>query len=713
MDNSESPDWERISELRPQLHRHVHTYPQVYRGDRWYVLHDASNGKHIRVNDSAYAFIGRLNGELTVDDIWQSICHKLGDEAPDRTEIIQILAQLFAIDALKSGLPVDAKEYFKRQQDQQRLRSLMNPLVIRLPLFDPDALLNTMVVLARPLFSPGGLILWSVTIGIAFLLALVNLPALLTAVNEDLLATENLILMVLLYTAVKLVHEFAHALTVKMWGGEVHEMGITLLVMVPVPHVDASSAWAFRAKHKRILVGAAGILAELFVAAVALLVWLAVEPGLVQDVALNLVLICSFSTLVFNANPLLRFDGYYILQDLVEIPNLSSRATRYHLYLIKRYLFGLDQALSPQTARGEQAWFACYGLAAMLYRLTILAAITLYLVEEFLIVGVALGAWAVATQVVMPMVRGLQFLIFGPQLQEQRRRAGVVTALLLTGVIAMLGFVPVSLTTRAEGVVWVADQAQVFAESSGFIDELMVQSGERVAAGTPLLSMRDPVLNARIAVLEASKRWLTVRSSSEWLKQQVQSQITREELVALKAELELLQEKAAALLVRSRVAGKVILPEENTRRGMYVRQGQLLGYVSNQGRLIVRSVVSQADIGLVRRSVNSVQVRLAENLAEEVEARILRETPAGSTVLPSAALGKGGGGNIELSTKSANASARIAVEKVFRVDLALPQGLHVSGLGERAYILFDHGAEPLAEQWFRSARQLLLSRLSI
>ena len=618
----------------------------------------------------------------------------------------------WALPSRFSWLSQPHRGFLKRYQSQHNLRQRLNPLSIRIPLFDPDDLLNRLIVYVRPLFSRTGFILWSLVVGFACLLALVNFSSLIASVDRSMLATGNLVSLLILYPLVKLVHEFAHALAVKTWGGEVHEMGITLLILVPIPHVDATAAWAFRDKYKRTLVGAAGIMAELFLAAIALMVWLAVEPGLVRDAAFNVVFIGSFSTLVFNANPLLRFDGYYVLQDLIEIPNLSTRSNKYYLYLIQRYLFGLE-ARSPQTADGEHIWFAVYGLAAVLYRLFIMVAITLFLAEEYLVVGVALGTWAVLTQLILPLFRGVKYLATGMPLAEKRARAGAITLITLGSIVTILLIVPVSLTTHAEGVVWVPDQAEVFSETDGFVKQLLVASGDQVEAGEVLVLLENAELDKSISVLIARRRELTLLRDSEWLVQRVQSQITIAELVSVDAELDMLQERAASLVIRSHVAGTVVLPGERALNGVYLQQGQLLGYVSKKDRLIVRSVVSQADIGLLRNNVSQVQVRLAENPTQTVIGRILRETPAASSTLPSAALTTAGGGNIAVSRSSKTANERVADEKLFQVDIELPEGLFVTGLGERAYIRFDHGSEPLAMQWYRSSRQLLLSRLSL
>ncbi len=706
-------DWDQIGQLRPCLQWHMEILPQVYRGDKWFVLYDSASATHLRFNEAAYALIGRFDGELTVEENWQSVTAKLGDQAPSREEVTMILGQLYSIGALKGGFSVSSKEFMARYQSRHKLQKKFNPLAVRFPLLDPDKLLNRLIVFMRPMFSWVGMVIWSLLVGFAFLLAIIYYPSLAAALSRDIMAPDNLLTLALSYCFIKLVHEFAHALTVKNWGGEVHEMGVTLLVMIPVPHVDASATWSFRDKHKRVLVSAAGILAELFVAAMALFVWLAVEPGFVQDTALNLALIGSVSTLLFNANPLLRFDGYYMLQDFIEIPNLGTRSSRYYLYLIQRYLFGMEQARSPQTAEGEQYWFAFYGPASLAYRLFITVFIAFFLINEYLIVGVVIAIWAIATQVLIPVGRGMLFVFTGTPLANIRARAAAVTLTLAALAIIITGFVPVSLTTRADGVVWVPDQAQVFAETNGFVDQMRVSSGDEVAVGDVLVQMSNPELTSRIAVLTARRKQLLLLSQAEWFKERVQSQITRAEIETNEAELASLQEREAGLVIRSKVSGTVVLLAERALGGIYLEQGQLLGYVSKQDRLIVRSVVLQNDIGLLRRHVASVEVRLAENLDETIVARIIRETPAASSQLPSAALGTLGGGNIAVDRVSKVNNARTATTKLFQVDLELSEGAIVAGLGERAYILFDHGSEPLALQWLRLGRQLVLSRLSL
>jgi putative peptide zinc metalloprotease protein len=279
--------------------------------------------------------------------------------------------------------------------------------------------------------------------------------------------------------------------------------------------------------------------------------------------------------------------------------------------------------------------------------------------------------------------------------------------------VLVFGLVPLPLTTRADGVVWVPDQAQVFAETEGFIEHLLVSSGDHVEPGDVLVEMQNPVLQTQLAVLEARRREVLARRWAEQSSAQVQALISNSELETIEYELVSLRQQAEGLMVKSRVSGTVVLVAESGLVGIYLNQGQLLGYVSKEDRLIVRAVVGQSEIGLLRRNVDSVEVRLAENSGHRIGARIIRETPAASLELPSAALGTFGGGDIAVDAVSREASTNKALEKYFQVDLELNTGVVVSGLGERAYILFDHGSEPIALQWLRKARQLVLSQLAV
>ena len=186
-----------------------------------------------------------------------------------------------------------------------------------------------------------------------------------------------------------------------VWGGKVNEIGIMLLVLFPVPYVDSSAAHQFSEKNRRLAVCAAGIMVEIFLASIALLVWANTDHGLMHDLAFDIVIIGAVSTLAFNANPLLRFDGYYLLSEQIEIPNLATRSNQYIGYLFKRYLLAIPNLRSPVTAAGEVKWLVSYGIGARIYRVFISLFIASWIAGKFLIIGVLLALWAVIGQLIL------------------------------------------------------------------------------------------------------------------------------------------------------------------------------------------------------------------------------------------------------------------------------------------------------------------------
>jgi len=611
----------------------------------------------------------------TVDEIYNQIEINTNNNGPSRQDLLSILIQLFSVGALRSGLPADVEQLFTKQQNEKsanRTRRWLNPLAIRFPLFDPDRFLNRSITSVRPVISVTGAVLWSLVILIAAMLLVVNYQELASTLKANILAPRNLILIVALFPIMKAIHEFAHAYAVKAWGGEVHEMGITVLVLMPVPYVDATAAWAFREKYKRILVSASGMIAELFLAAIAFIIWTLVAPGIIKDAALSAFLIGSVSTVLFNANPLLRFDGYYILQDAIEIPNLYSRSSKYTMYLFKRYVLGMTEAESPATDSSERGWLASYGILAWLYRVFITFVIAIFLASKYFVLGIALAIWSMVLLFVLPTYRGIRFLLIDKSLSGSRTHTIGRAAALAACIAVVVSFIPFSLYTNAEGVVWVPDQAQIFADVDGFVTEVSTRPGDHVASGSSVMRLENPSIDAREKVLQAKYKELGVRHKSEKFDDPAQATQTLEEITMVEADWAQLQTERTSQTLTSATSGTFVVPDQRSLVGRYVKKGEAVG-------------------------------------CKELPANIVRQTPAGSLSLPSRALGAAGGGEIAVNSTDENGTT--AVNKVFQLDLALPENSITSGLGTRAYVRVNHGREALALQWLRSAKQLLLNKL--
>lgn len=709
-----SPSWYRVAALKPRIRAHAVIHRHAYRGKVWFVLHDQAAGRSHRFAPAAHHFIGLMDGSRTVQEIWEAAAKQLGDEAPTQEEVIRLLGQLHSADALLCDVPPDSREVFRRHQRHTLMewrRRLWTPLALRFPLWDPDRFLDRTLPFLRPLFGWLGALLWLGVVGTGIVLAASHWTDLTENVVDRLLAPQNLLLLWLVYPVVKALHELGHAYVTKKFGGEVHEIGIMLLVLTPVPYVDASSAWGFRDKGKRMLVGAAGIAVELFLGSIALFVWLSVEAGAVRAIAYNVMLISGISTLLFNGNPLLRFDGYYVLADAIEIPNLGTRANKYLGYLFQRYVFGMSDATSPAESAGERVWMVVYGIAAFLYRAFILFVIIVFIAGKFFLVGVLLAVWALATQVFVPVGKSVSFLAANPGLRRQRGRAVGTSVVLVLAALGLVFIAPAPSWTRAEGVVWVPEEAQVRAGTEGFIERVLVPADSQVVRGQPLIEAQDPFLRTRVALLEAQLRELTAQYDALILEDRVQAQMVREEMASVGANLERSREREAQLVLRSPANGRFVVPQAADLPGRFVTKGQLVAYVVEPKELTARVAVGQDDIAQVRNRTRSVEVMLAAWGADPVPAQVRREVPGGSRQLPSPALGSTGGGLFAVDPRDSQGVT--ALGRVFQVELGLPPEVRSSYLGARVFVRFDHGFEPLGFQVYRALRQLFLRQFDV
>jgi putative peptide zinc metalloprotease protein len=709
-----SPHWYRVARLKPRLRAHVEWHRHRYRGQPWWVLLDRSSGRVHRMSPAAWSLCGLMDGERSVQQIWDAATTRLGDEAPTQDETIRVLARLHAADVLQCDVPPDGVDLFQRLEKAERARwkqRLSSPLSLRIPLFDPDRWLDRALPAVRRLFGPAGLALWLLVVASGALLAAVHGGEIAREAATLGFAPHNLLVLSLAYPLVKALHEAGHAFATKVWGGEVHEAGLMLLVLMPVPYVDASASAAFRERRRRVAVGAAGIAVELFLAALALFVWLAVEPGAVRMVALDVMLIGGVSTLLFNGNPLLRFDGYYVFSDLIDVPNLGPRGTRQVAHLAQRHLLGLDDAESPATAPGEAPWLVAHALLSFVYRSVVMCGIALFVAERFFFVGVGLALWVVVGQVLVPAARVAAFLWSSPRVERRRGRARLVGVLGLAAAGLLLFVLPVPLRTRAEGVIWPPERSQVRARTDGFVRRVLAVPGARVALGDPLFESEDPFLDANVKLLEGRLRELRARWEAADRADRVQAEIAREEMATVEADLARARERAAEAVVRSPADGSFVVSDPESLIDRFVKQGDLLGWVTDLSEPSARVVVSQAEVALVRSQTRDVAVRLTERPGEILAARIEREVPSGSNRLPSPALGSQGGG--PFAVDPADEEGTSALERVFEFELALPADAAVAHVGGRVHVRFHHGAEPVALRWGRDLRRLFLRRFGV
>lgn len=708
-----SSSWYRVANKAPRLRNHASFFRTHYRGQLWYVLQDRTTGRFHRFSPSAYFVISMLDGTRTLDDVWSIANHQLDSESLSQDEIIRLLGQLYTADVLHGdGIP-DIEEMVTRgdkQTRKKRITSVLNPLALRLPLFDPDGFLKITTPLVAPFISRFGALIYIALLVYSSTLLVTHWEALSANILDRVLSAESLFLLLVTYPIVKAIHELGHAYTITKWGGEVHEVGLMFLIFIPVPYVDASDSLRFQNKWQRALVGGAGILVELGLAAIAMIVWVNAEGGLVRAFAFNTMLIGGASTLFFNGNPLLRFDGYYVLSDLIEIPNLGNRANQYLGYIAQKSV-GVKDAKNPATAPGEPAWFIGYGIAAFLYKIFITTVIIMLVSGKFFSLGIILAVWSVILMFFVPLSKHVWFILTSPKLLRRRTRALAIIGAVLSIILAAVLFVRFPYSVVAEGVVSIPGSERVHAQADGVIEDVLVNAGRETQEGTVLIRMSDPLLNARVRLLEASKTEIERRFASQNLTDPASARIAKAELEHVEADLALARERSDNLEIRAPSEGTVVFIDPADMVGRFVRQGTLLGYVTSFEDPTIRTVVAESDADIVLRENKGVEARMISRPDDVFEMRIKREVPALDAELPSLALATSGGGKIVIDPT--DPSGRRALGSYLHLDLIPTESLAVETIGERVFVRFALEYRSLAERLYRRIRQVFLRQFEI
>lgn len=711
-----SPSWHNVAPLKPQFVPQASVTRHVYRGVVWHVIQDPAGNKIHRLSGVAHEFVKRMDGLNTVQDIWDELCAGAtagSGDIPTQEEVVQLLMQLHGADLLRSDVTSDAArtlERWKKRRNQTWKQWLLNPMSLKLPLVNPDAFISALAPYLARVFSRTGAIVWLAVVLPALVLAGRHWGELTNNLSDQLLSGSNLIVMAAVFPVVKLLHELGHGFAAKVWGGRVHEMGLMLLVFAPAPYVDASSASAFESKYRRAVVGAAGMLTELFVAALAMYVWVVVEPGLARALAWNVMVVAGVSTLVINGNPLLRYDAYFILCDLIEMPNLAQRGQKYLTWLWNLKVYGVKDQEPPVESPSERRWLLLYTPVSWVYRVFITLSIALFVATQFFVFGVLLALWSLVQLVLVPLWKATRHVLRDPVLHRRRRQAVRMYFGLMAAVLAVALFIPVPARTQAQGVVWLPEQAILRAGGNGFFSRWLVEPGTRVARGTPVLMLDDPQLRAEAEIAAAKVAEAQARYTVEHIVNPVKAEIAKRQMEQEQALLDRAQQKLAKLVVEAEADGVLSAERAQDMPGRYYKKGELIGHVLDRSNLLARVVVQQDDIDLVRSRLRGASLRLADMLERVHATRVLREVPGGLNELPTSALSASNGGPV--ATDPQDSQGVKTLVRVFSFDMQLPDTVEVSAFGERVHVRFELTHEPMAAQLWRRARQTVLSHLA-
>lgn len=575
------PDWYILSEHRFRRRAAVVNTRQVFRGEPFVVLTDSVTGQSLRLTERASDVWQMFDGRQTLAEIWSGLMRRPAI-APSQGEIVDWVMQLVSSGLILSDHTLDPEHLSDRSNRQRSGRieqRAASPLAIKVKLFDPIALVRLTYPVAAPLFTPMGGVAVLLLLVIAVVLAVLNLDELLQSADQSLLSQSGLLSLALVYPVMKAFHELSHCYALYRFGGKVREFGVMLLLFFPVPYVEASEASALPDKRARMLVGAAGILAELTIAAVALILWLQIEPGIERAILFNFIVIGTVSTLLFNGNPLLKFDAYFVLADWLEIPNLAQRSGEFLQDRFLSRVLGLRREV--ETRPGEARIFAIYGTLSVAYRLLLTLTIALIVSNWFFVFGILLAIWAVIVSVGWPLVKLWRKGLRMSKAQNRARRVTLRLGLFLGGFLALFTLVPLPFFALGEGRIVVLPGAGIVAATSGVATRAEVEDGAAVQRGQKVMQLQNPAQSARLQALRMNAAYLEDALTRSGLTLLDRERIQRELDVARTA-LTAAETLEGALSLSAPLAGRITWNAGHPPvPGSFVYRGDQLGHVVN------------------------------------------------------------------------------------------------------------------------------------
>ncbi|MCP5150573.1 MAG: HlyD family efflux transporter periplasmic adaptor subunit [Ectothiorhodospiraceae bacterium] len=570
----------------------------------------------------------RPRAALTPDDAtrivaWLGHERLLVDDAPDAPER--------TVDAI-------------RRRGRARALRWLNLVVIRIALVAPDRFLARLLPHARPFLGRSSAFVWLAVVLSGCVVVLAH-PERLTAAAVEVLYPQRWLGLLAVWLVIKIAHEIAHGLVCKHHGGHVHEAGVMLVLLLPVGYVDATSSWRFPSRWQRAHVAAAGMLTELFLAGIAAWVWAFGPDGVASRIAFDAMLIASVSTLLFNANPLVRFDGYFILCDLLRIPNLYPRALRRLGAVTRRYLTG-QSTPTPRFGDGRDTVVLVYGVAAVLWRCLVVVLLVVGAWTMLEGVGAIAAAGAVVTMVLVPTVRALSRLAADPA-RPSVARLGSRVGLPLALVAGTLVLVDWPLPITAPAVVEHDEPGEVRTDASGFVVEVRAGDGDRVAPGHPILVLANPALLAEVEALTAELEQSRLAAGAHLsAKSQAAYQAEVERATVIERRLTERRARVEGLTVRAPRGGVLLARDIRTLHGTHLALGTAVGVVVDPIRKRIAVSVDEADAG---RLAPLDQARLEfrqDGSGARFPAVVERIEPRASTLIQHPMLAASGGGPI-------------------------------------------------------------------
>ena len=557
---------------------------QQYQGRDYWLAKDPIALKYFRFEEEEYQLLHLMDGSQTPEQIKLRFDYEFAPQKMTMQELYQFIGILYRNCLLVSDMPGQGVELRHRGQEKsmQELRgTFSNVLAVRFKGFDPDRLLTAMIdwtwwMFSWPFFFCVLLLWFSATalIFTQFEYFTQKLPAF-----HEFFAAKNWIWLALVMGITKVIHEFGHGLACKRFGGQCHEMGVMFLVLTPCLYCNVSDSWTLPSKWKRAMIAAAGMYVELILAAIATFVWWFSNPGIVNQLALNVVFVSSVSTILFNGNPLLRYDGYYILADLLEIPNLRQKSSSTMQQMAAQWMLGIESRPDPFLPTRKKWLFALYSVAAVVYRWFITLSIFWFLyslLEPYgaKVIGQAIALLAIWGLIGMPFLQAYRFFSVPGRFGTVKRHRVVISAVVLAAAIFGILLIPIPHYVRCPFIVQAQDAENVYVEMPGAMQQVHISHGAYVQPGQELMTLKNDQLHEQIAKLQGRIKQKEINFNTQGNAAQTvanrsgsvsELEIARVELATAHADLQQRSEDLKKLKVVANQAGYLIPPTKTPR----------------------------------------------------------------------------------------------------------------------------------------------------
>jgi putative peptide zinc metalloprotease protein len=720
---------------------------QSWQGREYWLVKDPLTLKYYRFEAEEFALLSMLDGQKCSEEIRDEFAARFAPQRISASELEQLIANLHRSHLVLADAPRQGEELLARQEAGRRKRlwqTLSSFLALRFRGIDPDGLLTRLDRWCGWIFSLPAALLSLVLVASALALVASEWEVFRSRLPEfqSFFAVQNWLLLAITLALTKVLHEFGHGLACKRFGGECHEMGVMLLVFTPCLYCNVSDAWMIPSKWRRAAIGAAGMYVELNLAAIATFLWWFSQPGLLNHLCLNVMFVSSVSTLLFNGNPLLRYDGYYILSDLLEIPNLRQKSNAVIQRFLGYWLLGLAPRRDPFLPSRHRWAFGLYAAASSVYGWLVTFSIFwfLYRVLEpygLKVIGQMLAGVMIFSLLVVPLVRLVQFLLQprrGEPMNYLRIAIGLGSVAALVAVVLAVPlpyYVPCSLELAPRGAarvyVDVPGQVQAIHLQSNHVQSIHAAAAGWVEAGQPLVELDD--IDARLAAERIAAQRAQLAAKVDGMRQSayvddralLELAQVEEALHALDVQLDSRRRELAKLTIRAPTAGIFVPPPARARPaerrttlavwsgrpletrnvGSYLEASTLLGSIAQPGQFEAILAIPQEEMDFVHAG-QEVELFLAQTPGQRLRGQIAH-IAAEQLKSVSPRLSTRGGGDLATKTTEDGREAPLAVVYQASVPLDDPSGELVFGGTGRAKI--HAGWQPLGQRLWRGLCQ--------